>query len=200
MTGEAISNKILDGIAKLSLDMNVCRGQGYGVAANMSGKCAGAAARITRVFPKAPYVHCASHDLNLVVASACDTPLVKNMMSTARVVLHFFNVSPNRFAFLAENIKAILPTASHTHHIDVCRTRWLAEIDGLDVFGQVFLPALHALEKMEYQYCTQCQRPFPLVINIPVHCSTNCRVQVSRDNEATNKAASGCINRCNSSK
>eukprot|EP00794_Sanderia_malayensis_P015526 gene15526-17109_t len=79
----------------------------------MSGKCTGATARTTRVFHKAPYVHCASHVLNLAVVSAYDTQLVKNMMSTVHVVSDMFNVIPTGLPFGGKH-QAILPTASHT--------------------------------------------------------------------------------------
>ena len=108
LTGEAISMKILDSVNKISLDMNLCRGQGYDGAGNMAGKCSGAAARINAKFPKAPYVHCGSHALNLCVASACKIQVIRNMMGQVRVVSEFFNNSPKRFAFLEKQIKEML--------------------------------------------------------------------------------------------
>ena len=36
-------------------------------------------------FPKAVYVHCAAHALNLCVVAACSVQLVKNMMGTSGV-------------------------------------------------------------------------------------------------------------------
>ena len=71
LTGEAISKQIVNGVENLSIDMHLCRGQGYDGAGNMAGKCSGAAARIKQQYPNAPYVHCGSHVLNLCVASAC---------------------------------------------------------------------------------------------------------------------------------
>ena len=150
LTGEAISMKILDRVDKISLDINLCRGQGYDGAGSMAGKCSGAAARINAKFPKAPYVHCGSHALNLCVASACKIQVIRNMMGQVRVVSEFFNNSPKRFAFLEKQIKEMLPKARHTHLIDVCRTRWIARIDGLDVFSEVFVPIAHCFELIKF--------------------------------------------------
>ena len=151
MTGEAISKKILGGIREYGLDMKYCRGQGYDGAGNMAGKCSGAAVRIQNEYPKAPYTHCGSHALNLCVASACNIQEVRNMMSHVRVVSEFFNASPKRFAFLTKEIKNTeeIEEGRHTHLIDVCRTRWIARIDGLDVFAEVFLAVVKCLEKIK---------------------------------------------------
>ena len=149
LTGAAIAKKVTEGIENFSLDMNCCRGQGYDGAGNMAGKCIGAAARIQSMFPKAPYVHCGSQALNLCVASACSIQVVRNMMGQVRVVSDFFNNSPKRFGFLEMQIKEILPNAKHSHLIDVCLTRWVTRLDGLDVFAEVFVPLTQCLEAMK---------------------------------------------------
>ena len=74
LSGEAISKTILAAVKDLGLDIELCRGQGYDEAGNMAGKCSGAGVRIQRAYPKAMYVHCGSHILNLCVASACSVP------------------------------------------------------------------------------------------------------------------------------
>ena len=88
-SGEAISEKVLQGVEDLSLNMIFCRGQGYDGAGNMAGKCSGAARRIADKYPKAPYVHCGSHALNLSVASACNIQVVRNMMGHVKAVSDF---------------------------------------------------------------------------------------------------------------
>ena len=138
VSGEVISEKLLLSVENLSLDMSLCCGQRYDGAGDMAGKCSGAAARIMNKYPKAPYVHCGSHALNLFVALACNIHVVRNMMGYARVVSDFFNSSPKRFDFLAKEIKELTHSTRHIHLIDVCRTRWVARIDGQDVFIEVF--------------------------------------------------------------
>ena len=135
MTGKAIACAILKFVEDIGLNMEFCRGQGYDGAANMVGKCSGAAAIITSKVPKIPYVHCGSHLLNLCIASACNIQLVRNMMAHVRIVSDFFNNSPKCFQLLQKKIREI-PSARHSRLIDVCRTRWLARIDGLDVFAE----------------------------------------------------------------
>ncbi|XP_065683294.1 52 kDa repressor of the inhibitor of the protein kinase-like [Hydra vulgaris] len=121
--------------------MKFCVGQGYDGAGNMAENCSGAAVRIKAIYPKALYVHCGSHVLNLCVANACNIQIVSNMMSNVRVISQFFNFSPKRFDVLKKKIEEMFPKAHHSRLIDVCRTRWIARIDGLDVFIEV-LPAI----------------------------------------------------------
>nr|XP_047135327.1 zinc finger MYM-type protein 1-like [Hydra vulgaris] len=100
LSGEAIGSQILNSIKDLGLEMKFCVGQGYDGAGNMAGNCSGAAVRIKTIYPKALYVHCGSHVLNLCVANACNIQIVSNMMSNVRVISQFFNFSPKRFDVL----------------------------------------------------------------------------------------------------
>ena len=54
-------------IQEKGLDIKNCRGQGYDGASVMSGKYSGLQKKIQDVAPHAYYVHCASHNLNLVL-------------------------------------------------------------------------------------------------------------------------------------
>ena len=128
--------------------MKDCRGQVYDGAGNTAGKCAGAAARIRSEYPLAIYMHCASHKLNLCVASSCSVQMVKNMMDTVRVISDFFSNSPKRQAALEKKIEDLLPAAKHKTLINVCRTRWIARIDGLDRFEEMFEATTAALCEM----------------------------------------------------
>ena len=70
-------------------------------------------------------------------------------MDTVRVVSAFFKNSPKRFFLLCEKIKELVPSARHTHLIDVCRTRWVARIDDLAVFIELFQAIADALERIK---------------------------------------------------
>ena len=65
-----LANKVLDSITSHSVDLWKCRGQGYDGAANMSGLYSGVQARIREIESLATYVHCAAHNLNLVLNDA----------------------------------------------------------------------------------------------------------------------------------
>ena len=146
LSGDAIATNIKDFLRDQNLKIDDCRGQGYDGAGNMAGRLSGAAARIQEDYKKALYVHCNSHILNLCIATCCKEQLVSNMMEHVRVTSEFFNFSPKRFNLLVKTIEETCPTSSHKRLINVCRTRWVARIDGLLVFIEVFPAIVKCLE------------------------------------------------------
>ena len=72
------------------------RGQGYDGAASMSSTRVGVQARIKQDAPKAFYIHCSGHCLNLVLSHSCALPAVRNMIAKVRDVSLFFRNSPKR--------------------------------------------------------------------------------------------------------
>lgn len=109
----------------------------------------GAAKLVQNSYPKAIYVHCASHRLNLAVASACQLQTICNMMGAVKTVADFFNNSPKRQGLLEELIKELMPQQKHITLVDVCRTRWVLRIDGLIRFEEIFEPMMKALETIK---------------------------------------------------
>ena len=67
MSGEAIARKVTVSTAELKLEMSNCRGRSYNKAGNMAGKYGETVARIQHDHPKAVYINCALHRLNLAV-------------------------------------------------------------------------------------------------------------------------------------
>jgi len=145
-TGEAIKNVILKVIADMGLCMDDCRGQCYDGAGNMAGEYNGASALIQQQFEKAIYVHCLSHRLNLCVADTCSITLVKNMMGMVKKLSDFFHNSPKRHGYLMKKIKDMMPASTHNTLIDVCRTRWIARLDGMDRMIEFIKPVMSTLE------------------------------------------------------
>ena len=124
VSGEAIAQNILCALEKHSLDVSNLRGQGYDGAGNMAGKYQGAAARIQRNHPKAIYVHCAAHILNLCIVAACKVQGIRNMQGTLDQICFFFNLSPKREQELQVHIKEL--------HVDQGRrTNWLTHANSL---------------------------------------------------------------------
>ena len=74
--------------------------------------------------------------------------MVKNMMDTVRVISDFFNNFAKRQAALEKKIEDLLPAAKHKTLINICRTRWIARIDGLDRFEEMFETTTAALCEM----------------------------------------------------
>jgi hypothetical protein len=67
------------------------------------------------------------------------------------MVSSFFNNSTTRFGLFEKQIKESKTTAHHTHVIDVCRTRWLARMDSLDIFLEVYQAVINSLLTIKYE-------------------------------------------------
>ena len=118
------------------------RGQCYDGASSMSASWAGSNA------PKATYVHCSSHKLNLAIVSACKISTFKNTESYIGEISCFFAYSAKRQRLLDKAIESIESSPGAKKLKDVCRTRWVQRKDSYIVFEEL-LPAVHtALEAM----------------------------------------------------
>ena len=133
----AITEKIKTVLSDIGLDISNIRGQRYDGASNMSGKCSGVAKMINDENPLAIFIHCFAHWLNLCVSAACNIRVIKNMMDKVRCVSEFF-AWPKRAELLTSYMKELTPKENHETLLDVCKTRWVARIDGLDRFEDMY--------------------------------------------------------------
>ena len=71
--GKGLLDAFLEKATELQLELSDCRGQSYDNGANMKGKHSGVQARMLDINPKAVYVPCANHTLNLVVVDSANS-------------------------------------------------------------------------------------------------------------------------------
>jgi len=70
--------KFLSGLIECGLDCEFLVGQGYDGASNISGKVQRVKSYIQAKHPKAIYVHCAAHSLNLAVSIKANKKLFRD--------------------------------------------------------------------------------------------------------------------------
>ena len=141
VTGEAIAENILSQLSVWQLPTSLLRGQSYDGAEAMSGSVRGAAARISTKYPKALYVHCAAHRLNLCIMKCCNNHEVSNIMETVSSVARFFNNSPKRQLALEKWITEVIPCEEKRRKLkDLCKTRWVERHEAYDVLLIFFCP------------------------------------------------------------
>jgi hypothetical protein len=66
-------NTVTDVLSRFNINISNCRGQCYDGAANVAGSVSGLQTKMREVEPKALFVHCNGHNLNLVVQDAVST-------------------------------------------------------------------------------------------------------------------------------
>ena len=71
-------------------------------------------------------------------------------MDNIKDISYFFNLSPIRHQCLEINIQQELPIERHSKRLDVCRTRWVARIDGMNIFENLMPAIVSAFEDMSY--------------------------------------------------
>ena len=155
ITGETLANKIMDSLTKAGLDIKLCRFQTMDGAGNMAGKKSGCSTRITKENPKALYIHCASHELNLALCKSCKIPEITAMLDTLTQLGLFFQYSPKRSRRFE---KAIAELSENDSNDDsniqfskkklktFCETRWVEKQTTLIDFNDLYEPILLCLE------------------------------------------------------
>ena len=96
ITGEVIAETIVSTLQGLGLEIENVRGQGYDGAANMSSDNVGVQRRIRERSPKAVYVHCSGHCLNLVIYHSCALSQIRNVIDKLKRCCLYFLGSPKR--------------------------------------------------------------------------------------------------------
>ncbi len=147
-----ISASLLSFLSSCNLDLSHLRGQGYDGASVMAGKVSGVSARILEEQPRAMYVHCRAHNLNLVVSSSCkQVPEIRNLFDSLGALTWFLGASAKRKAILKRHLKSddisSLIVETEDAEVDIpsrlvkesssrqvprlCETRWSARVSTL---------------------------------------------------------------------
>ena len=131
-TAATLSDIICDVFIRFGLPLVSLRGQCYDGAANMSGSVQGVRTRIQQKQPKALYVHCFAHSLNLSVQdSVRSIPFVRDVMQNLRELAKVVHGSAKRmdiFHTIADGIQACDPVTPKP----LCPTRWTVRFAAID--------------------------------------------------------------------
>uniref|UniRef100_A0A3Q1FCV8 TTF-type domain-containing protein n=1 Tax=Acanthochromis polyacanthus TaxID=80966 RepID=A0A3Q1FCV8_9TELE len=123
--GQCLSKLILDRLQELNLSFQDCRGQSYDNGANMRGKNKGVQARLLAKNPRALYVPCGAHTLNLMIADAAKASKdAAYFFANVEKVYKLFSGSHQRWSILKENVSVTLKTWSET--------RWESRIKSIE--------------------------------------------------------------------
>ena len=121
-TGKVLENLIISTLNDLGLSAGLFLvGQGYDGGSNMSGQLKGVAAMIRKSIPRALYIHCHSHRLNLALEDALGSITEAiNCLGTVQSLCSFIEGSPKRYAIFTN----VQPTNTPITIKPVDRIRW----------------------------------------------------------------------------
>ena len=142
------------------LQISKCYGQAYDGASNMSGHLNGVAARIQKEQPKAHYVHCVAHSLNLCLQDCGKNCIsMKEALAVTTEVASIIRASPKRlaqFCHLQEELspgspglKPLCPTALNAVLMNYATLQSELERIGEESCGEASHKSLGVLAIME---------------------------------------------------
>ena len=124
-TGAFMTDVLLQQFEEMGLLLDNLRGQGYDNGSNMKGKENGVQRRILDKNPRAFFVPCNAHSLNLVVNDAAKSCLeAVNFFGLVQQISNFFSGSTRRWGVLREHITDLTVKP-------LSETRWESRIDAL---------------------------------------------------------------------
>ena len=112
----------------------------------MSGKTNGAAARISSQYPLALYTHCTSHCLNLAVVTSFEEVSIRNMIGVVKRLSIFF-AHPKQQK-LEEAIQNTQAEWNMLKLKDLCRTKWIEQIEALDRIKKLYSSIVACFENI----------------------------------------------------
>ena len=124
-TGLGLSSLIIKKLTELNIPLEDCRGQSYDNGANMKGRNKGVQARLLEKNPRALYVPCGAHSLNLMISDAATASIdATSYFGTVQKLYNLFSASPQRWAILKDYVTVALKTWSDT--------RWESRINSIE--------------------------------------------------------------------
>ncbi|XP_052621147.1 uncharacterized protein LOC111916696 [Lactuca sativa] len=123
--GLGLLNELLDALKLLDLNVDDIRGQGYDNGSNMKGKHQGVQQRMLEINPRALYMPCACHSLNLTVsdmALSCEKAV--SFFGIVQRLYTLFSSSTKRWKILLDNVPTLTLKS-------LSNTRWESRIKSI---------------------------------------------------------------------
>ena len=138
MTGHPVVYVIKTILLACHFDFNKIRGQCYDKAASMSGEKTGVKTRILTENPKALWIHCLNHGLNLAVLDTVNQiKLLKDCISFSEEILILFKKSAKREGMLKDFKFEDFDDSRGVKKF--ARTRWTSKGQTANFFQQIFV-------------------------------------------------------------
>ena len=106
------------------------------------------------------------------MSDSISIPEVTKMLKLVKELSHFVNVYQTRNIPFEKNIKAFSSDTESrkTKLVDVCRTRWVDRVQGLDTFQELFVPLYRTLQEINEN---EGNKYVPALVTEAVSCLAN---------------------------
>ena len=145
-SAQGLAKEIINSLEEKGLDVRKCRGQGYDGAAVMTGVYHGVQQRIKEKAPYVYIVHCAAHNLNLVLSDAVEgNGDICQFFETVQNVYCFFGHSIVRW----EKLKTMYQSGSSKVTLKTLNpTRWAGRFDAVSALKHRFCDVVKCLSRL----------------------------------------------------
>ena len=151
-TAESLSSTIKDTLLRSALQLSQCRGQAYDGASNMAGSISGVAKHIQEEEPRALFVHCLAHSLNLSLQDCgrqCSP--VREALNLTSGLATLIRSSPKRLAIFRHLQEELAPNAPGLKPL--CPTRWTVRTGALESILKNYGVIRTELEQISQETC-----------------------------------------------
>ncbi|KAJ8048060.1 Zinc finger MYM-type protein 1 [Holothuria leucospilota] len=146
---ENLRQTLLGALKMVEIDTNKIVSQCYDGAANMRGGISGVQSRLKEIQPRAIYVHCFGHCLNLVIADAmAEVQSTRNFFGSVQSIYNFIKSSPHRHAILESVMKRLLTDKRIKTLKSLSETRWTCRAEAVNSIAENLQSILQALEEI----------------------------------------------------
>lgn len=146
-----VAKLILDMLVRFNIPVKNCRGQCYDGAANMAGRRAGVATKIKEVEPRALYIHCMGHSLNLAVQDTCrSVSIINEALDTVFELSKIFKYSAKKKSMLLQIKSELAPGSPGLKPL--CPTRWTVRAESLRSVLNNYAVIQSVLEEIVHEY------------------------------------------------
>ena len=150
--GETLCLKIQEILSQLGINLNMLRAQAYDGASNMRGRYSGVATRIKELEPRAIYIHCYCHLLNLSLQDSCTSDhLIRNTLGSVNALYDFLEASAKRHSKFEVVQKAINTAKPPTTLKHLCETRWASRYRAVHAVKDLYDAVIKVLQDIEQE-------------------------------------------------
>ena len=146
LTAEGLSTLLLKILEENKLDPKQIVSQGYDGATVMSGRCNGVQKRIQEVAPKARYVHCYAHNLNLALIDCVKIDNDASEFFALLQSLYVFISSSKAHTIFMEKQRELFPDKQPKQLQKLSDTRWACQYRTINAVCWTFDAVIETLQ------------------------------------------------------
>ena len=148
---ESVCKNLMESYTLHSIDLNRVRAQTYDTTSSMSS-ANGVNGQFRASYPKAIYLPCNAHILNLCISASCKLQPIRNVIDTMNEAHLFFHYSPKRQAFFERVLEECCQDVKLEKLKGLCRTRWVERHEAYENIKELFSAVIMTMDMICHRH------------------------------------------------